>query len=88
MIKITKISPLDNHCILLVFSDGVKKIVDLSNIIQDDELTKPLANESYFKRVKIYSDGRGIYWDNSFDLCPDYLRYYAPQGKESNIISI
>ncbi len=76
MIKITELQVLEHHRILLQFSDGVKKEIDFSPYIGTDALTKPLQNDEYFAQVKIYENGRGIFWPNGYDVCPDYLRYY------------
>ena len=32
----------------------------------------------YFKKVRVYPDGRGLYWPNGYDMCPDHLRYHVP----------
>lgn len=71
---ISAIEVLDNFRIKFEFNDGVSKIIDFTSFISDAALTKPLADLDYFKKVKMYDRGRGIYWDNGYDFCPDYLR--------------
>ncbi len=70
---ISNITVFDNHTIKFSFDDGVTKIIDFKPFIRDDQLTKPLADIDYFKKVKLYDRGRGIYWENGYDFCPDYL---------------
>jgi len=76
MVKIIKIYILKKHHLHLVFDDGVEKIIDFAPFIGKDPLTKPLADSNFFKQVKIYDNGRGLYWPNGYDVCPDNLRYH------------
>jgi len=76
MVKITQLHALANHHLRLVFDDGVEKIIDMKPFIGEDSLTKPLADPAFFRQVKIYENGRGIYWPNDYDVCPDNLRYH------------
>jgi len=77
MIKITHIEPRHDFSIDFTFSDGMKKHVDFKPFIGTDKLSKPLHDFTYFSKVKIYDNGRGIYWPNEFDFCPDYLHDYV-----------
>lgn len=79
MIRITNFKVLDDKKIHFRFSDGTEKTIDFSPFIGEDALSKPLADPSYFKKVKLYENGRGIYWPNDFDFCPDYLRKYQSE---------
>ncbi|MBU0701996.1 DUF2442 domain-containing protein [bacterium] len=76
MVKITQLQVLENYCLDLVFDDGVEKIIDGTQFFGDNLLTKPLSDPEYFQQVKIYENGRGIYWPNEYDICPDNLRYH------------
>jgi hypothetical protein len=76
MIKITHIDILDKYKLHIVFDDGVEKIIDGRQFIGDDPFTQPLSDPEYFRKVKIYDNGRGLYWPNDYDICPDNLRYY------------
>ena len=77
MVKITQINVLEKYHIKMVFDDGVEKIIDLTPFIGEDSLTKPLCDPNFFRQVKIYDNGRGIYWPNDYDVCPDNLRYHV-----------
>ena len=81
MIHIVEIQPLPDAQMLLRFDDGTDKLVDVRPVIGTDVLTAPLADPSYFKRVALYPNGRGIFWPNDYDMCPDYLRHYAPDAR-------
>ena len=76
MVKIIKINTLKKHRLHVVFDDGVEKIIDFKPFIGEYPLTKPLSDPNFFRLVKIYDNGRGIYWQNGYDACPDNLRYH------------
>lgn len=81
---LNKIEPLDyfNKLIFMISIDKYEFLHEksirfyFSEFISDDELSKPLNNQSYFSQAKLYNKGRGIYWPNGFDFCPDYLHEY------------
>jgi len=77
MIKITHIEPHRDFSIELTFSDGMRKNVDFKPFIGSDKISKPLNDFTYFSKVKIYDNGRGLYWPNEFDFCPDYLHDFV-----------
>lgn len=84
MIRITKIRLLKNKIIRLNFSDGTEKSIDFAPFIKDDQLSRSLLDPAYFKQVKVYENGRGVYWPNGYDFCPDFLRHHIPDVKEVN----
>jgi hypothetical protein len=85
MIKIEKLKILDNLKIHFFFSDNIEKIIDFKQYIGTDPLTSPLSDSDYFAKVRIYENGRGIYWPNGYDFCPDFLRYYQ-ESDESELV--
>ncbi len=76
MVKIIQLQVFEPYRLHLVFDDGVEKVIDGTQFIGDDAFTQPLADPEYFRQVKIYDNGRGIYWPNEYDICPDNLRYH------------
>lgn len=82
MISITKLKVLDNMKIHFNFSDDTQKTIDFTPFIGDDKLSKPLSDPVYFRKVELYEFGRGIYWPNDYDFCPDFLRQYQPEEME------
>ena len=77
LIRIINIEPHQDFTISIYFSDGCQKVMDLKPFIGNDLLSSKLKDKDYFFKVKIYKNGRGIYWPNNFDFCPDYLHDYA-----------
>jgi hypothetical protein len=84
MIKIIEIQPDNDYAIQLWFNDGTNKIVDFSGELDISPLTQPLKDIVFFKQAKIYKNGRGIYWPNEYDVCPDYLRYHAQAVRKTH----
>lgn len=82
MIRITKIRLLKNKVIHFNFSNGAEKSIDFTPFIKEDELSRLLADPKYFAQVRLYENGRGIYWPNGYDFCPDFLRHHLPDWKE------
>jgi len=85
MIKIDRIRLLDGVKIHFTFSDKTERVIDFTPFIKDDKLSSALKDQSFFKQVKIYENGRGIYWPNDFDFCPDFLYQYQPENKEDMV---
>ena len=77
MAEIEKVDVLENYRIYFRFIDGLEKTIDFKPYIKDNPITKPLAELDYFRQVKIYERGAGIYWPNGYDFDPTYLRDYV-----------
>jgi hypothetical protein len=82
MISITKLEVLKNNKIHFVFSDRAEKTVDFTPFIGKSTLSNALLDPKYFQKVELYEHGRGIYWPNDYDFCPDFLRKYQPAERE------
>jgi hypothetical protein len=82
MISIIKLKVMDHRKIHFNFSDDPEKTIDFTPFIGEDKLSKPLSDPAYFRKVELYEHGRGIYWPNDYDFCPDFLRKYQPEEKE------
>ena len=81
MIHIISFETLPNAQLLLTFDDGTNKLVDVRTFIGNDALTQPLADPVFFQKAALYPNGRGVFWPNDYDMCPDYLRYHAPDAR-------
>ena len=73
LVRITNIETHEDFTISITFRDGLKKVVDMKPFIGDDPLSNKLKDINYFRKVTIYANGRGIFWPDAFDFCPDYL---------------
>lgn len=69
-IEVTKAEYLDGYRIMLLFNNGEKRIVDLSQSL-NGEVFAPLKDISFFKRFSIKFNT--IEWENGADFAPEYL---------------
>jgi hypothetical protein len=78
MHKITGVKVLESYRLELVFADGGRGIVDLSDLVGKGVFA--LWNDHRaFEQVRIGSSGELI-WGDQIDLCPDAL-YLRATGK-------
>ena len=68
--EVTKAEYLDGYRIMLLFNNGEKRIVDLSQSL-NGEVFAPLKDIGYFKRFSIKFNT--IEWENGADFAPEYL---------------
>lgn len=76
MIKITDFKIKSGKKIHFQFNDGTEKTIDFQPFIGKDNLSKPLSDPIFFSKVELIENGRGIFWPNDFDFCPDFLYKY------------
>ena len=68
--KAIDVIPLKEKKLLITFSNGEKKIFDVTPYMKHKAFIE-LEDEENFKKVKIA--GLSIEWDNGADICPDEL---------------
>ena len=88
MVRIADLKVLKNKRIRFRFSDQQEKTIDFTPFIGKGSLSSSLAEDSYFEQVKLYEDGRGIYWPNEYDFCPDFLYQYQAAGRNADQTAI
>ena len=71
MEKITKVEALDNYRLKILFNDGVKGVVSLSDRLFGP-VFEPLKDPSFFAKVHVDEFG-AVAWPNGADLAPDAL---------------
>ena len=69
-LEVTKAKYLDGYRIMLLFNNGERRIVDLSQSL-NGKVFEPLKNIGYFKRFSIKFNT--IEWENGADFAPEYL---------------
>ena len=70
--KILEVKPMDKYNIMLKYETGEIKVFDVSPYIEGDWFGE-LADEAYFKTVKVIPGGIGIEWLNGQDIAPHEL---------------
>ena len=68
--KLKAVTPLDNHCLILVFGENEKRLYDFKPNLSH-KFYRPLAEINLFKRVSV-NDGE-IEWVTGQDFCPHTL---------------
>ena len=71
---------LRDYKLEIVFEDGVRGTVDLSNYTKKGGIFSRLADKTYFKQVYINNDIGTICWQNGADIAPETL-YSMATGK-------
>lgn len=69
-LEVTKAKYLDGYRIMLLFNNGERRIVDLSQSL-NGKVFEPLKDIGYFKRFSIKFNT--IEWKNGADFAPEYL---------------
>ena len=72
MIHIIEISNILPYSLRAEFSDGVIKVVDLTNELHG-EVFEPLREPEFFSRVVVNPETRTIEWPNGADFAPEFL---------------
>ncbi len=70
MIKVIKATYLKEFKIKLLFTNNIKRVIDLQNSL-NGKIYKPLKDIEKFKNFKV--DYGTIIWENEADFAPEYL---------------
>jgi hypothetical protein len=73
LVPVTGVQVIGDHKLRLTFEDGI-----VGDVAFDSSewwgIAEPLADQSFFAQVRVYSDGGGtIFWPNGFDMAPEPL---------------
>ena len=69
--EVLKATYLDNYRILVLFNNGIQKVVDFANIVKRYPVFKPLNDMNLFKQFKVTDT---LEWDNGrIDIAPEFL---------------
>ena len=72
MLTIRKVEYLKDYILLLHFSDGSDRIVDLEKELYG-EVFEPLKTKQSFSQVFVNNDTGTIEWINGADFAPEFL---------------
>lgn len=73
------VKPLEDHRLLISFSNGEDKIFDVKPMISGSWFGE-LQDKDLFRTVRIA--GNTVEWINGQDICPDDLYYMSVPNKE------
>ena len=73
LFEVNAVEPKEGHILLVAFSDGQQKTIDLSSLLQSPPpVFIPLQDATEFQKVSVNPVG-GIQWECGADLSADYL---------------
>ncbi len=74
LITITDVKPLEELRILVTFSDGAVKEVDLSGLMARGGVFAPIReNRALFEEVRVNPESETVEWPGEIDLDPEVL---------------
>ena len=77
LVKIIKIRYIYDYLLEITFDDGCVKQFDFAELFEFKGMETDFTDIGYFAEAKVSHDGRRMEWDNGYDCCADWLRYFA-----------
>lgn len=78
LIDVIDVRPRETRKLELTFADGLQATVDMDRIVEQyTGIFAPLADEAYFRQVRVDHELGTIVWPNGADVCPDVLYSFA-----------
>ncbi|MBS6252580.1 MAG: DUF2442 domain-containing protein [Clostridium sp.] len=71
--KIKNVTAYPDYKILVQFSEGITKIYNVKQLIENNSMFKILRNEELFYSVQVDIGGYGIIWSDDIDISCDEL---------------
>jgi len=68
---ITKVVPLEDFTLILLFDSGELRLLDMNPYIQGGGIWGQLKDWAVFSKVRAQEDFGGLVWPNDLDYCPD-----------------
>jgi hypothetical protein len=89
MISVRSVTPLERFEVLLEFSSGDHKVVDLEPLLHGPIFEALLSNSELFRSVRVDEEIGTIVWPNGADLDPNVLYgSHSPAWKDADAESI
>jgi hypothetical protein len=76
-IIILNICHIKDYILEFRFDDDCVKQYDFAQLFTFKGISEPLMDIDYFKTAEIINGGRAFGWDNGYDCCADWIRYFA-----------
>ena len=68
--RVKEVTPVDNYCLLLTFTNGEQGVYDCSPLL-DFGVFRELKTPAYFRQVQVAHGS--VAWPHEQDICPDTL---------------
>jgi hypothetical protein len=69
--RITKVIPLEDFTLILLFDSGELRILDMNPYIHGGGIWGQLKDWEVFSKVRAQEGFGGLVWTNELDYCPD-----------------
>ena len=79
LVDVTAVEVIGDHRLRVSFEDGLSGVVDFSGR-EWRGVFEPLADPTYFARVRVDPDAGTIAWPNGADMAPEPLYEAASRG--------
>jgi hypothetical protein len=73
MILVRSVKPLDGFKVLVHFSTGEQKVIDLQPLLRGAVFEPMRQNPIFFRTVHVDEESGTLCWDNGADIDPDVL---------------
>jgi len=70
---IRKVTPLARRKLAIEWNDGSTSQKDMSDLIRNRAVFRPLTDPGMFAKVTVINNGRAIQWTDEIDYCADAL---------------
>lgn len=71
--KVKNVIPIENYKLSIQFAEGITKIYDMKDLIENNKLFMRLKDKEFFNSVKVDVGGYGIIWNDDIDISCDEL---------------
>jgi hypothetical protein len=72
VVRVKAVTPLSGYTVLLAFTDGSRKEIDLEPYLKGP-IFNPLHDPARFREVTVDPELGTLVWPNGADICPDVL---------------
>ena len=72
-VRVSAVRPLGDHRVLLGFTDGTQKEVDLGPYLRGPVFEQIRDDEEVFRTVRVDARSWTVVWENGADIDPDLL---------------
>jgi hypothetical protein len=73
LVRIQKVKPIKNFVVLVEFTDGTEREIDLEPYLRGKVFEEIRQNQTVFQTVKVDERMGTIVWENGADIDPDVL---------------
>lgn len=89
MVLVRSVKPLEKFRVLLEFSNGERKVVDLEPFLHGPIFEPIRENPELFRSVRVDEELGTIGWENGADIDPDVLYgTYIPAWMETEELAV